>query len=145
MMRHLFSICLVLLVSASLAQTSSQRAAVQLSATVQASPPRITLSWASMSSTTSITIFRKLKTATSWGSAIANPAAADLTWQDNAVAVGTAYEYRVVRVSNGVTGTGYICTGIEVPPTDYRGKVVLLVDNTIASALSAELLQLDER
>jgi len=144
MKRPLLTFVSILIAGFALAQTMSQRAAVMVSATVQASPPRITLAWPTMSSTTSITIYRKLKTGTSWGSAIATPAASDLSWQDNSVSVGTVYEYRVVRVSNGATGSGYICTGIEVPPVDYRGKVVLLVDNTIASALSNELLQLEQ-
>ena len=144
MKRLLLAPSFVLIAALALAQTSSQRAAVQISATVQASPPRITLAWPTMGSTTGFTIYRKLKSGTSWGSAIATPAANDLSWQDNSVSVGVAYEYRVVRVSNGVSGNGYICTGIEVPPVDYRGKVVLLVDNTIAAALSSELLQLEQ-
>lgn len=137
------TILLGLLIAAqSLAQTSSQRASVPLSAVVQKNPAMITLSWTSLPSTTSITIYRKLKTATSWGSAIANPSASSLSYQDNSVVVGTAYEYRVVRVSAGVTGQGYICTGIEVPLADYKGKMILLVDNTFTSTLAAELAQL---
>src|SRR5262249_4407456 len=128
--------------SISYAQTISQKSAVQLTANVQASPAAITLTWTSMASTTAITVYRKLKTATSWGSAVANPATSALTWTDNAVSVDTAYEYKVVRVAGGVTGTGYIASGIEVPVTDYRGKLILLVDNTLATPLSAELQQL---
>ncbi|MBL7964183.1 MAG: T9SS type A sorting domain-containing protein [Flavobacteriales bacterium] len=123
-------------------QTSSQAAAVQLSATVQSSPAGITLSWNALSGTTSITIHRKLVSATSWGVAIATPAATATTYQDNAVTVGTAYEYRVVRVAAGVTGQGYICSGIQVPLADFRGKIVLVVDNTFTSALANELTQL---
>ena len=121
------------------AQTSSQKAAVQLNATVQVSPARITLAWTTMANTTSITIYRKLKTATSWGSALASPATSALTYDDNTVSAATAYEYKVVRVAGGVTGTGYICSGIEVPPVDYRGKLLLLVDNTFSTSLSSEL------
>ncbi|MBK8498112.1 MAG: thrombospondin type 3 repeat-containing protein [Flavobacteriales bacterium] len=124
------------------AQTSSQRASVQLSATVQSSPPAITLAWTTLASTTSITIYRKLRSATSWGAVLATPAAAALSYTDNTVVVGTAYEYKVVRVANGTTGTGYIASGIDVPIPDYRGKLVLLVDNTIAGSLTAELNQL---
>lgn len=127
---------------ASFAQTAAQKAAVQLNATVQASPARITLSWTSLPSTTSITIFRKLKTATSWGTALASPAATATSYADNTVTVGTAYEYRVVRVAGGVTGQGYISTGIEVAPVDYRGKMILLVDNTFSTSLSSELTTL---
>jgi hypothetical protein len=143
MQRFLLSLLLLITVACAAAQTLSQRASVQLSATAQASPPRITLSWNALSSTTSITIFRKLKTASSWGTAIATPAAAELSWQDNGVTVGTAYEYRVVRVSNGVTGQGYIAAGIQVQPPDFRGRIILVVDNTLAAALSQELQQLE--
>ncbi len=124
------------------AQSSSERAAVQLGAVGQVSPPSITLSWRTITSTTSIQVFRKLRTATSWGSAIAAPAATASQYVDNTVTPGTAYEYKVVRVSNGVTGTGYISTGIQLPVVDSRGKVLLLVDNTLAAPLSNELAQL---
>jgi len=95
-----------------------------------------------MPSTTSLTVFRKIKSATSWGIAVAVPTSGSLSWADNTVSTGTYYEYKVVRVSAGITGTGYISTGIQVPATDYRGKVILLVDNTLASPLASELTQL---
>ncbi|MFZ1688971.1 MAG: hypothetical protein WAU70_16235 [Flavobacteriales bacterium] len=123
-------------------QTSSERVSVALSAAVQKSPARITLSWTALSSTTSITVYRKLRSATTWGTALATPAASATSYQDNTPSVSTAYEYKVVRVSAGTTGTGYICSGIEVPAVDYRGKVVLLVDNTFTSSLATELTQL---
>ncbi|MCB9182754.1 MAG: hypothetical protein H6591_02465 [Flavobacteriales bacterium] len=133
-----------LALSASLmwAQTSSQKAAVQLSATVQASPAGITLAWTTLPSTTSITIYRKLADATSWGSAIATPSASSSSYADASVSVGTAYEYKVVRVAAGVTGTGYISSGIAVAPVDYRGRMILLVDNTFSNSLSSELATL---
>ncbi len=137
--RALFAPILLILSFTVAAQSPSQRAAVQLNATVQASPARITLAWTTMASTTSITIYRKMKTATSWGSVLASPATSALSYDDNTVSTATAYEYKVVRVAGGVTGTGYICSGIEVPPVDYRGKLLLLVDNTFSTSLSAEL------
>ncbi|MEO8066857.1 MAG: T9SS type A sorting domain-containing protein [Flavobacteriales bacterium] len=124
------------------AQTDSERAAVALSATVQKSPARITLAWTALPSTTSISIYRKLRSATSWGGAIATAAVSATSYQDNTITASTAYEYKVVRVSAGKTGTGYICSGIEVPAVDSRGKVVLLVDNTFATSLAPELTQL---
>jgi len=95
-----------------------------------------------ISSTTSFTVYRKLKSATSWGSAIATPASSSTQWVDNSVTTGVNYEYKVVRVSSGATGTGYVSTGINVAPTDFRGKLILLVDNTLASQLTTELNQL---
>ncbi|TXI77428.1 MAG: fibronectin type III domain-containing protein, partial [Flavobacteriales bacterium] len=142
MVRALLSTLALFVVLAVSGQTVSERAAVRLTATVQPSTPSITLNWVPVSSTTSFTIYRKLKTATSWGTAIASPAASATSWTDNGISVGTNYEYRVVRVSGGVTGNGYINTGINVAPVDHRGKLVLLVDNTLASPLATEIDQL---
>jgi len=136
-----FVMLVLLSALSSVAQTSSQKSAVQLSATALTSPVGITLSWTSLSSTTSITIQRKLRTASAWSS-LATPAATATSYTDNTVSVGQVYEYKVTRVAGGVTGTGYVCTGINVSAPDYRGKLVLLVDNTFSSTLSAELQQL---
>ena len=140
MARSLITFLALFWVFSAIGQTASERGAVRLTATVQTSS--ISLSWVAIPSTTSLTIYRKIKSATSWGSAVATPSSSSLQWVDNAVASGTYYEYKVVRVSAGVTGTGYISTGIQVPATDYRGKLVLLVDNTIAPQLVSELNQL---
>lgn len=135
-------IALLLLPALAVAQTSSERASVQLWATVLNSPARITLNWTTLPSTSSITVFRKTLDANAWGSAYATVTATATQFQDNAVQVGTLYEYRVVRVAGGVTGNGYIATGIEVPEVDSRGKMILLVDNTMAAPLANELQQL---
>ncbi|MDQ3101183.1 MAG: fibronectin type III domain-containing protein, partial [Bacteroidota bacterium] len=132
------------LVLPALPQSSSQKAAVLLSATVQSSPTSITVIWESSSNTSSISIYRKLKSETSWGGAIANPSTSSTEYQDNSVQSGVAYEYKVVRSANGVTGTGYISTGIEVALPDYRGKLILLVDNTLAPQMVSELTQLQK-
>jgi hypothetical protein len=136
-------IATLLLPALAFAQTSSERAAVQLWATVQSVPARITLNWTTLPSTTSITVYRKTLAANSWGSAYATVGASATQYQDNAVATGTLYEYRVVRVAGGVTGNGYIATGIEVPVVDSRGKLILLVDNTMSGPLANEIQQLE--
>jgi hypothetical protein len=130
-------IALLLLPALAVAQTSSERASVQLWATVQTSPARITLNWTTLPSTSSITVFRKTIDANAWGSAYATVTASATQFQDNAVQVGTLYEYRVVRVAGGVTGNGYVASGIEVPAVDSRGKMILLVDNTMAAPLAS--------
>ncbi|MGV3637231.1 MAG: hypothetical protein ACO1NQ_06240, partial [Flavobacteriales bacterium] len=138
MLRYLTFSILLAAASHLFAQSSSERAAVRITATVQ-NTPSITLSWAPIASTTSISIFRKAKSATSWGTAVATPSATATSWTDAGVTLGVNYEYKIVRVSAGVTGTGYINTGVQVPVVDYRGKVILLVDNTLAASLSTEL------
>ncbi len=134
----------MLLVLQAWAQSSSEKASVQLSAIVQKNPARITLSWPATSNTSSITVYRKTKAATTWGNAVGYPSASATQYQDNNVIVGTSYEYRVVRSANGTTGQGYINTGIEVELPGYRGKMVLLVDNTMVGPLSSELTQLEK-
>ncbi len=124
------------------AQSPSLINAVQLSATVQSAPAAITLSWASLTGTTGFTIYRKLKSSTTWGGTYASVAGTATQWTDNAVALGTYYEYKVVRTASGGTGYGYIAAGIEVPATEYNGKIILLVDNSMAASIATQLQQL---
>jgi hypothetical protein len=123
------------------AQTSAD-AAVQISVAVQASPAQIILNWQGNSSSSQYQVFRKLKSATSWGSAIATVNGTVNQYTDNAVSLGTNYEYRVVRVASGYTGYGYVNCGIEVPEIGYRGKLILVVDSTFISSLAPELKRL---
>ncbi len=123
------------------AQSVSQADAVQMAATVQNAPPRITLSWEPYGTATGYTVYRKLKDGQSWGSSIASLGGTTNLLVDNNVSVGVYYEYKVVR-SAARTGTGYITSGIDVAAVDNRGVMVLLVDNDIAGGLTAELDQL---
>ena len=118
---------------------------VQVSAIVQTTPAQITLSWPQDTNGTplSYTVYRKDPTATSWGTGTALSGSAT-TYVDTTVTTGTGYEYQIVKATAGYTGYGYIRTGIEVPLVEQRGTVVLLVDNTTAPALTAELAQLQQ-
>ncbi|MGZ8919540.1 MAG: C25 family cysteine peptidase, partial [Limisphaerales bacterium] len=54
--------------------------------------------------------------------------------------IGTPYEYQIIKnTSRTYTGYGYLRAGIRVPATDQRGKIILLVENGPAAALSSEL------
>ncbi|MBK7246906.1 MAG: hypothetical protein IPI05_04445 [Flavobacteriales bacterium] len=99
------------------------------------------MSWEPYGTATGYTVYRKLKDGQSWGSSIASLGGSTNQLVDNNVSVGIYYEYKVVR-SAGVTGTGYIASGIDVAAVDNRGVMVLLVDNDIAGGLTAELDQL---
>lgn len=118
--------------------------AVQINATVQTSTPQITLNWVGNATTTSYSVFRKLKTGTSWGTALATLSGTVNQYTDNTVTIGTNYEYRVIRTGSGYTGYGYINSGIQVPVTEYRGNLILLVDSTFITTLSTELKRLQE-
>jgi len=115
---------------------------VQPSAIVQKSPPQITLLWPQDSCATpkSYTVYRKAPAERSWGRGTLLPGAVT-SYVDTNVTVGTPYEYQVVK-SSSYTGYGYVYAGIELRPTESRGKLVLVVDNTFATSLSNELAQL---
>jgi len=116
--------------------------AVQVSATVQVSPPQVTLSWPAPSDATSYTVSRKLITDTSWPAGTSTGTAT--TYADTNVALGSRYEYRVVKTGSSATGYGYIAVAIQAPLVDSRGKVILVVDTTTASDMPAELTRLQK-
>lgn len=115
---------------------------VMVSATVQSAPPQIVLSWPLFAGATAHNVYRKNLEGTSWGASVAALAGNATGYTDTSVSAGSAYEYRIERSAPGGTGYGYIYAGIEVPPVDDRGKILLLVDNTNASYFDTELKQL---
>jgi hypothetical protein len=116
--------------------------AVQISATVQASPPRIQLHWEpDPYGARSYTVSRKGRNATGWGPGTVLPGHATGFMDANVVA-GGHYEYQVVKAGEGYTGYGYIYAGINAPLRENRGKLILLVANTHAAALAPQLGQL---
>ncbi|MCI0534754.1 MAG: hypothetical protein L0Z50_05960, partial [Verrucomicrobiales bacterium] len=119
--------------------------AVQVTATAQASPPRITLAWPQDSSgaPSSYVVSRKLRDAAFWGPGVSLPGTTT-TYTDENVSLGGAYEYQVKKLAAGYAGFGYVYAGIEVPAVESRGKVVLIVENTYAADLAPELSQLED-
>jgi len=118
---------------------------VRLTAAVQPTAPRITLSWPADPQATSYTIRRKLRDATSWGGTTSLGGSAT-GYSDFTAAVATGYEYRVTKTaptgSSNYTAYGYIYAGVNLPLVESRGKIILLVDDTCAVGLAAELARL---
>ncbi len=145
LIRALFAaMVLGLLAQAARAIEPTWNYAVQVSAAVQASPAQITLSWPQDTTATpaSYTVYRKAPGATAWGTG--TTLAGSATTYTDTSAVGTAYEYQVVKNAGTYTGYGYIQAGINVPLVESRGKLVLVVDNTNAANLAAELTRLQQ-
>jgi len=119
--------------------------AVQVTASVQASPAQINLTWTQDTTATpsSYTVYRKAAGASAWGSGTTLPGSAT-TYTDTNVSTGTAYEYQVIRAASGYSGYGYVQAGIDLPLVENRGKMVLIVDNTMATPLAAELTRLQD-
>lgn len=118
--------------------------AVQLTATVEAAPPRITLRWPAAADASTIKISRKAPEGTSWTQlrALVGTAA---SYTDATVTPGVAYEYRAIKyTTNGYYGTGYALSGIDVPMADFRGQLILIVDKVLAVDLAPELAVLEQ-
>jgi len=118
---------------------------VQASAAAQVSPPQIALSWPqdTLGVPTSYTVYRKSPGATSWGAGTTLAGSAT-TYVDSSVTVGTAYEYQIVKAASGYTGYGYVLAGLNAPLVENRGKLVLVVDASHATALVSELTRLQQ-
>jgi len=119
--------------------------AVEVSATVQSSPPQILLTWPQDTAFTpsSYTVYRKALSDTSWGEGTVLDGSTT-NFLDTNVTDGAAYEYQIVKVTSLYNGYGYIYAGMDVPLTEFRGTVLLIVDNTYAAALTNQLAQLQQ-
>lgn len=127
----------------SYAQTAADYA-VMLTSEVTENPPSITLHWNTYAKARSYTVYRKTDNATLWGTAIAILDSTATSYTDNNVVQDSAYEYRVSRTAatGGAPAEGYIYSAIKLHATDYRGKLLLIVDDTFTDSLSTEINQL---
>lgn len=124
--------------------------AVRVSAEVQVSPPRIVLSWPAGSGVNGYTVYRKSKDSTTWGTGVALSSTAT-GYTDTSVALGQGYDYKVWRDGGGSGGVavyygfGEIYAGCQLPLVEGRGKVILIVDNSVSSSVATDLarFQLD--
>jgi hypothetical protein len=126
-----------------------QDVCVELTATVQNSPPAITLMWPANNSNTTVVaigVYRKFKAGTNFSSLIATLSPTATSFTDNNVLPGYHYEYKVARmnVGNYALAVGYINSGIEIPVVDNRGNLILMVDSTFNISLAAELQRLTD-
>jgi len=123
--------------------------AVEAVATVNDSAPSITLTWKADTNENknnngyypAYTVYRRTPGGT-WESGIAVANGAH-TYVDNAVQVGTPYEYHLFKQFNNYgmvyEGHGYVRSGINLPAIHQRGKVALVVDSQIAAGIAANL------
>ncbi|HYE31152.1 MAG TPA: fibronectin type III domain-containing protein [Methylomirabilota bacterium] len=115
---------------------------VELSASVETSPPRINLQWPQRPDATGYSIYRKNKADRSWNH-IGDVGGSATGFTDSNVGVGSAFEYQVKKnTSLGFTGYGFTYAGINVPAIENRGKVIVIVDNRFSGSLEAELSRL---
>ena len=116
--------------------------AVRATASVEVNPLRVTLNWPTDPFAISgYTVHRKSVDESTWGEGIVLPGhATDYT--DENVQAGRSYEYQIVKHGAGYTGYGYIAVGVEAPLVEQRGKVIVVIDDTVAGPLAPEINRL---
>lgn len=139
MIKSVFVFLCVFLINIAHSQTPGQNKSVLLSAIVQNNPAKITINWQPVSGSTSVKIYKKTKTASSWGNPVANNLpGSTYSWTDYDVEAGSSYEYRVF--SSGIsTSFGYIFAGIDIPEIFFRGRVLLVYDTVSTEGLENEI------
>ena len=77
------------------------------------------------------------------GSIQGSAAPTTTSFTDSTAVAGTAYEYEVRITSSFVEAYGWAYAGYDLPLVEDRGKVVLLVDASLASGLASRLTRLE--
>ena len=144
------------------ARQNARDCCVRLTASVHKSPPGITIAWQPLPGSTAFIVSRSAKDGNDWAE-LAKLTGSAKSFDDSNVAVGVAYEYRVLATvptegmregaeagsqRRGVPlppqdrkdqRVGFILSGIELPPADSRGKVLLLIETSQAKPLATEI------
>jgi hypothetical protein len=135
---------LVFLLSAgsAFAQTSVEKSLV-LDGQISADGSAVTLSWftAQPPRMGSATVKRRLygQVGGEHWQTIAPALGPVMRFIDKTIKPGVAYEYQVTRKARDILDVGYWVTGVELPAQAQRGKVYLLVDDTVADDIAPRL------
>lgn len=116
---------------------------------------RIIFSWPFASKAREYVIRRKSINDQSWQGPIAVLPGNSTGFTDSGTGLGQAYEYEIQMATSyypwpdgdpqsWVNAYTYVYAGANAPLEDYQGKVLLLVDNTIAGSASSELTQFQQ-
>jgi hypothetical protein len=128
---------------------------VRLTAVVELSPPGILLRWPHDPEVVNYRVWRKVNGASTWGAALAELPGDATQFLDRSVTLGSAFEYQVEALTSHWPypagnqadwkyAHGYIYAGINLPLVEQRGKIVLLVEQSLLSALPSELARLEQ-
>jgi hypothetical protein len=116
-----------------------------LRARVTTSPPSVTLTFSLPTNGVASAVQRRLTTETNWTTIATG--LQENSYSDSTVSLGLRYEYRVYRVDsagNLFMAPEHVCAAVGAAPIEDRGKVLLLVDQTLSSQLAAGLDQLKQ-
>lgn len=117
-----------------------------ISASVQENPAQITINLheSTLNTTQNYTIKRRPINGSNsdWTTVASNVAPSTPTWIDTNVSIGDAFEYQVSRNSGSEIATGYVTACIRYDQTNYKGRMILAIDNSFQTSLATEILQL---
>ena len=119
---------------------------VSLSAAVSDTVPHITLNWTQQlqANITAQKMHRRLKGETTWVLQ-ATLTTTQTSYVDSTALPGIEYEYWMERTFSGglpSPAIGYLSAGVKVPEVHSRGKLLLVIDDTMAAPLAPEIAQL---
>ena len=115
--------------------------AFNVSTTFLSSPFRIVLKWKNIAPTSYTGVYRKSANDADWNAALIYLNPGDTTFVDNNAVEGEGYEYRLITGASPVK-YAYLYVGKKLDAVHYRGKIILVVDNTYISELKGEISRL---
>ena len=111
---------------------------IQVTTTVTENPPAISFKWNQVPGQFDILIYRKSNNSNNWGNPIATLPVNTVEFTDLKVEKGIKYEY-AIKAKYYMPIETYVTAGINCRETEYRGKLILLVDSTFTDELKNEL------
>jgi hypothetical protein len=124
--------------------TSGRRVAL-VDARVNLNTPSVTIRLLDAASNTNepVKIYRRVLfgAAPGW-TEVATVAPGVNSWTDNNVSSGQVWEYQVKRSYAGGVAIGYTCAALDYDKTNYRGRMILLLDSSLQTPLNTELQRL---
>lgn len=125
--------------------TTGQRVCL-VSAVVSENPASVTINLhdSSQNTTQNYTIKKRPINGNNndWITIASNIPAATSSWTDTNVSLGSAYEYQISRNTGSQIATGYLTACIRYDQTNYKGRMLLVIDQTFQTSLATEIQQL---
>ena len=116
---------------------------IQLETVVTENPPSISFSWNEIEGDFGVYIYRRSAGSATWVKIESLPEHIS-EYTDNNVQIGEKYEYRIKSLKPGyIPIETYVSAGIRCKETEYRGKIILLVDSIFVNPLEVELSRLE--
>ena len=143
MKKWLSALLLCMVVTLAHAQLCSDMC-VAISVSVSSSPKQILLSWPFTATATGYNLYRKTKSAISFGIPRASLPSTSTGFTDTSVAIGTGYEYYVVMANSVAPNAprSYVYAGIDLPTVTANGALLLLVDSNYMLPLATSIRNL---